>query len=142
MQLFTSKISVLIVILYFLTMIPSTIYAASNDFDQYTLWQLINDFRTNNNLRTFTQSPKLCTMAEKRLVETKTDWSHNGFYNHVNDFPYTRIGENLVKGYFTEQLTLQAWLKSPLHKKNLTSGFIYSCLRCEENRCVQIFANF
>lgn len=126
----------------FLLMIISSVHAASNQIDQYKLWRMINEYEAGNNLRPFIESPKVCMMAEKRLIETKTNWSHAGFYIHLNDFTYTRIGENLVKGYYSEQSTFQAWLNSPLHKKNLTSGYTYSCLRCEENRCVQIFASF
>lgn len=115
---------------------------SSRTFKQSRLWQLINEYRIKANMPSFTESSNVCLMAVKRLSETKSDWSHNGFFSHVKDFPNTKIGENLIKGYASEDRTLQGWLNSPLHKKNLTDNYKYSCLRCESDRCVQVFASY
>lgn len=114
----------------------------STTFSQSKLWDLINEFQINHSDRSYIQTPKVCAFAEKRIVETRTEWSHAGFYNHLQEFTYTKLGENIIKGYASEKATLQAWLASPSHRKNLTDAYRFSCLRCEGNRCVQIFADF
>lgn len=111
-------------------------------FSQSKLWQLINDYQIKNGWQPYIESSNLCNLADKRLIETSTDWSHNGFYIHAKDFDNLNLGENLAKGYGTERLTLESWINSPTHKKNLTDPYRYSCLRCDKDRCVEIFGNF
>lgn len=132
----------LFIVSVLLLIIAKPTKAILSPFSQAKLWQLIAEFQIKNIGRSSVESPKVCAMADKRLAETRSDWSHNGFYVHLKDFAYTKIAENIIKGYSTEQLALQGWLNSTSHRKNLAENFVYSCLRCEGNRCVHVFASF
>ena len=90
----------------------------------------------------------LCTIAEKRLTEIYTNWSHEGF-----DKPYWKIlcpscngtAENLAQGHETLADAYIDWLKSPGHRKNLDGRYEYSCVATGtyqgRNYYVQVFAN-
>lgn len=111
-------------------------------FSEDKLWSLVNDWQTSQGWKPYIKDQRLCDLADIRLEETSKDWSHNGFFAHSKDFVNINLGENLARDYITEETTLKAWLKSPSHKKNLTSPYTYSCIQCEGDRCVQLFGNF
>lgn len=111
-------------------------------FSERKLWQLINEWQTSQGFKPYIEDSRLCTLAKTRIAEIKTNWSHDGFWQHKNDFTHNGLAENLSKDWFTEEDAFQAWLDSPPHRKNLNDYYAYSCLRCEDNICVQEFANF
>ncbi len=108
------------------------------------LFQIVNEWRFQNDYPAYKKSEFACSVAEKRLPEVKNNWSHDGFsYEKYCKSCY--LGENLAKGYIDAGTTLHKWLMSPSHKKNLTQDYTHSCIKCDnthENYCVQIFANF
>lgn len=120
----------------------------SRPLDSEKLWSLVQDWRLSQNLAPFTKRQDLCDTAKKRLPEIKDDFSHDGFYKH-NWFlmknhggVYTWTGENLAKGYSSEELALKAWLNSPTHLENLVSPYKYSCIETDGWSAVQLFGNF
>lgn len=111
--------------------------------DSDKLWSLVQNWRIKNNLQPYTKDQRLCDIANKRLAEIPNDWSHNGFYKYIYNYPKnTYFGENLARGYTVEDTTLQDWLFSPEHRKNLNYNFRYSCIETQGTYAVQEFANF
>lgn len=95
----------------------------------------------------------LCGIALFRARQIRNDWSHDGFKDikevRYQMFPqYYRMGENLIHLTIDSPIPesmlypmlLDKWLESPTHAKMLNEDFKYSCIQCESNYCVQIFA--
>jgi len=109
--------------------------------DTEELLDIVQEWRVDNNYPPYLNSDKLCQVAEKRLNEVDTDWSHNGFYDEVSicGDELCTLGENLAKNYVSEKEILAAWLNSHLHKDNLVDDFEYTCIRSDGRLVVQIF---
>lgn len=113
-------------------------------FSENKLWDLIQDWKLENSGYTYSKEEKICKIADLRLGEIMSSFSHDGFYNHTEElysYGYDLIGENLAKNFTTEHDFFYSWLRSPSHKENLEEDFKYSCLKCHNTYCVQIFAN-
>lgn len=113
------------------------------EINENILFNLVNDYRARNNLSTFTKSVITCGIATVRLDGIKRELSHDDFFPLVeaqDNWGYERIGENLAKGWQSEDITLSNWITSPTHKYNLDYPYTESCIRCENGYCVQIFA--
>jgi len=119
---------------------------AMSKFSEEKLFDLVQIWRKENNLSTYKKSEVLCGFAESRLGEVLVDFSHDQFYSSYrnNDwYGYNGLGENLVKGYINEKISLDKWLKSPAHRETLDNTFFTeSCIRCSGSTCVQIFAGY
>lgn len=135
-------IGMLIVPFHSTTDSPNRLAPTPYVFSQAKLWQIINNWQIKQGWEPYIENDYLCILAKERLEETRTDWSHKGFEKYIGTFKYTNLGENLVRDYATEEEAFRAWLTSPPHRKNLTDYYTYSCLRCEGNRCVQLFLNY
>jgi len=105
--------------------------------NEVELLRIVNAWREENNLAQYEKNDLLCEYANKRVDEIQKKWSHDGFIGTIKDF--NQIAENLSKNTTNEENTLQMWLESPSHKRILEKNFIYSCLKCNNNYCVQIF---
>lgn len=88
--------------------------------DPYKIFNLVNDYRVDNGLKKLTWNETLCDFATRRLEEIHSDMSHDQFY--VNQ-PCTNcdLGENLIKGFSTEEEVVHGWISSPSHLKQITS---------------------
>ncbi len=121
---------------------PETIARYPNA--QY-LSSLVNNWRVSKNLQSLTKNEKLCSLADVRSVEIQTDFTHAQFFplaQPITNKYHVIIGENLSKGFDTEQETLNAWLNSPEHYQNLVdSKFTQTCIVCKQTYCVQEFAS-
>lgn len=107
------------------------------------IWDGVNKWRVKNNLPPFIKSERLCDMAKARIFEVKRDWSHDGFYPmNKRFFTNAETGENLARDWKDVDSLIHAWEQSPLHLKNLTYNFKYSCIETDGFNIVQIFANF
>ena len=108
------------------------------------LMSVVNDWRYTQGFQPYTKSELLCSFASKRLPEIEDNFSHDEYFQHVyTDLPpKTYSAENLARGYSDEQEALNAWVNSPEHRKNLDANYRYSCIKCANNYCVQIFANY
>lgn len=121
-------------------------------FSQQILWTHIQDYKTTNGLQPYIQDQKLCEYAETRLKELPKQFSHDGFRASIRAFRttnnYATAGENLARFSYAsrepnELDQLNSWLKSPTHKENLDNPtYTLSCLRCNQNYCVHIFAGY
>ena len=103
------------------------------------MFSIIQDWRVSKKLRKYIENKELCKIADIRVEEIQKDFSHNKFLSNYQSFKST-VGENLSLD-FTEELTLKGWLNSPTHAKALRTNYKYSCVRCLNRACVQIFSN-
>lgn len=103
------------------------------------LWLLIQGWRKSQNLTEFIQDERLCDIANKRSVEIQTTYSHDKFISDYSNYKF-QLQEN-INTCTDEQMCLDKWLNSPPHKKTLQK-WSYSCVKCNNWHCVQIFSNF
>ncbi len=100
----------------------------------------VNTWRKTNDLPELPEEESLCKYAEERAVQIKTEWSHEQF--HIDDCLKTSFnlcGENLSRGFFTEEETLEGWKNSPTHLENMKSTWANMCIRCVNGYCAQEF---
>lgn len=102
------------------------------------LMENVNNWRLSQNLPKYETDKWLCEQADLRANDIQTDYSHQGFIDRYEN-KYD-LGENLSENY-SENYALGAWLNSPSHAKNLYADYKYSCIKCKESKCVQLFAN-
>jgi hypothetical protein len=122
---------------------PNTLSESTPALSQEKLWSLIQNWRRENNLKPYIKDENLCKFAEGRLLEVADDWSHEGYREKARTMlnGYSMTAENLVKDFNSEYSALNAWLNSPSHLGSLKREYTYSCVRCNNNICVQIFGN-
>lgn len=121
-------------------------------FDQKLLWYHIQEYKREQGLQPYMTDQTLCEIAESRLPDIKTNFNHDGMsakaqilYQNSN---FNGMGENLARFDYTdtepnESLQLKMWLNSPKHRENLDNPFFtHSCLRCDQNYCVHLFAGY
>ena len=101
-------------------------------------WVRIQGWRSENNLDQYIYDQSLCDVANARLGEIKSDWSHKGFAKYIHNVDFRYLGENLAKGFDDSYQMFEAWLKSPTHRNNLIK-YTHSCLVCSDGYCVQMF---
>jgi uncharacterized protein YkwD len=104
------------------------------------LWTLIQTWREENHFKTYIRNDQLCDIAATRAPEYNIDGNHDKFIARFHDLSY-KISENAT-GAYDEQDALERWLNSAPHRAALESNWIYSCVKCYQNSCVQIFTNF
>lgn len=107
--------------------------------DQNKIENLVNEWRGTHDYPQFIEDPRLCTYAAERAEEIKIDWSHDKFLEDSCNVGFNTCGENLAKGYTTEEQVLEAWLDSPKHRENLEKDFKYMCIECKDGYCAQQF---
>lgn len=115
--------------------------------EEKRLWTVVNNWKEEEDGYVYIYSEPLCSFASKRLEEVQKDWSHLGFLNDTSKeifktTKFTNAGENLTKNQLAERYVLTEWLDSEDHRKNLEDPFTHSCIRCENNYCVQLFASY
>jgi uncharacterized protein YkwD len=113
--------------------------------NQSKLFDLVQEFREENDLPPYTESKISCQLADERIKDILTDFSHDGFYQRIalppySTYSYTFYRENLAKDYSSEKKTLDGWLKSASHSASLYADMPYSCLRCQGTMCVHIMS--
>lgn len=111
------------------------------NIDQIKLTNKINDWELKQGYKPYIENEQLCSLADKRLNELKNNYEARNYVKEPADFAYNNLAENLAKDYLDEEAVLNGWLQYPTTKKNLTDYFKYSCIRCKESLCIQIFGN-
>ena len=86
------------------------------------IFNSVNEYRTTQGKNTLKIDELLCAVALYRARESKTDWSHAGFFQLGNRLPFKQTGENLSKDFVNP---IQAWINSPTHKANLDGNYRY-----------------
>lgn len=108
------------------------------------LWSLIQDWRTKSNLKPYIKDQRLCDIAKERATELyKLGYldNHEGFLSRYSSYPFV-LSENASAFHPNEISALNGWINSPTHLKNLQKLYLYSCLKCKDTFCVQIFSSF
>lgn len=106
-------------------------YAATLDGEEAVLCRLVNDYRTQNGLRTLRVSSALTNAAKWHSgdIAQKNYFSHTdslgrGPFRRMADFGYsysTAKGENIAAGSSTAAGTFAQWKSSPGHNANMLS---------------------
>lgn len=120
------------------------------NIDSDRLFTLVQNWRSENNLKQYETDPQLCGIAAVRAYEIQTDFNHNKFNARAESITkstgYNYIGENFVRSgrkINPEQDGLNWWLHSPKHLQMLKDEEMrFSCISCRGAYCVQIFANY
>jgi uncharacterized protein YkwD len=111
----------------------STQYTISNDFAT-----IFNDYRRSQGRTPLIFTDDLNRVAELRLAELKIDFSHNsrGGYN-------LHLGENIVKGVYSDEAAFYCWQGSPGHNANmLDSEYAYTGYAIGGGYAVQVFSEY
>lgn len=111
------------------------------------VFTVVNTWRTDNDYASLEKDEFLCEFARVRLNEIESDWSHDGFLEKSKELlfgsKYYSIGENLYTGRINNpEVILNMWLDSPTHKENIAGDYTNSCVECDDDSCVQIFAGY
>ncbi|MCK5728962.1 MAG: CAP domain-containing protein [Methylococcales bacterium] len=120
------------------------------------LLQLVNKERREAGLSELTLSSPLNQAAQHHA----DDMSSNNYFSHTGldssqmsdrasakGYRYRRIGENIAAGQSTATETMQGWIKSAGHRKNILNphykevgfGYSYSSNSCYRHYWVQVF---
>lgn len=112
--------------------------------DAYKIYNLVNDYRASKGLNKLVFDPALCPLAEERLGQVKSDWSHDQLKTTRNKyFSYGTVGENLARDHTTENQAVNGWIASPTHLDNIEKSiYTNTCIATDANYALQIFSNF
>lgn len=129
--------------------IPSPTYSPSPTkvpLNAFRIFNLVNNYRIQNGLKALSWNPSMCPVSDERAKESSIDWSHNGVWTAFsrNNVHYVYAAENLANGYDSDEETVQNWIDSPEHKKDML-GIHYTdtCVSVYQDSFVaQEFASF
>lgn len=97
----------------------------------------LNTYRNNKGFSPIETSTLTCKVAEIRLEDIQTDFSHELFKTRVANLEGYWT-ENLAKGYVGSKDVVNAWSKSIEHNKNLLADTPQICIKYKDNRWVMI----
>lgn len=96
------------------------------------LEQMVNQERVNNRLPVLSSSTDLRTSA---CAKAK-DMTEKSYFDHISPdgiepwvnfqevgYEYQYAGENLARGYTSDDTLVQAWMVSPAHRENILGDF-------------------
>lgn len=97
-----------------------------------TLLNEINTFRASHGLSPLSSTPSLCQVASQRANQASLDFSHQQFYdllnqgafNHLN---FNLLGENLYQGPADDSAIVLSWSQSDPHLTNLMGDWTSGC---------------
>lgn len=100
------------------------------------IFQLVNDYRVSHNLKPLVKSESLCTLAKIRVIDLRTDYSHDLFKQRVKESDlsqYETVGENLdwSPSSDSSKKILSDWDKSPKHKELLLGDYEEACVEVD-----------
>lgn len=120
-----------------ITYITVPVESVTTPIDQDRLFKAVNEFRVKEGLPEYSIGDRACTIASERVKDIQTEFSHRLFFSRVINGE--DVGENLSNGFYNETEIVHAWIYSKKHRINLLELYPKSCIKCENNRCVQIF---
>lgn len=90
----------------------------------------LNDYRAKNGLESVKRNPVLDEAAEAKCGDmvAKNYWSHSDGTKSFEHFTREKIeakryGENLARGFSTDEQITQAWINSQTHRENMVGDF-------------------
>lgn len=107
-----------------------------------TLFNMVQDYRTANNLPPFQKDDRACNVAEARApqVQEEIDDGHMHSGLRAMNLPYWN-SENIIT-MRTEEEAFNWWIHDPIHHEAIVGDYKYSCLACSGNACAEEFTNF
>lgn len=120
----------------------ATVASASTSGEGTVLFDMINNYRSDNGLPKFNVSERLCAIARERAPEIAAEVAngtiHSGF--KARGLGYPAAVENAV-GYGNVQANFNWWINSGLHRASILGpDLMYSCVECASGNCVQLFS--
>ena len=114
----------------------------STELNSERIFELVNQYRTSQDLAPFERDDKVCELTQARSSELGAELNngtiHSGLYGR--GLPYW-IFENAKVGS-NEEGTVAWWISSPLHHQSIVGDYKFSCARCTGNHCSQLFTSF
>lgn len=102
------------------------------------LWNIIQNWRAENNLRPYNKKEELCEIAIKRAAQLPQSYNHEAFLRDYKNYPVV-ISENIAHVNTNEE-ALSVWLASKPHAAALRKDFPNSCIATNGVYVVQIFS--
>lgn len=107
----------------------------------FNLWDKINDWQKKQGYQPYVQSTFLCDIADN-FLDFATYWSDEYLKKNLkSNFNNSNYAWNFSVNRSPEDSILKYWTTNPTSKKNLTDYYYYSCIRCKDNNCLQLFYN-
>jgi uncharacterized protein YkwD len=108
----------------------------TNDISTYLL-NAVNQYRSSLGLSSVQSNAETCSFATLRASEITSNFSHNGFYNRVNNhtIPYAQWAhatENIAETSDYKQV-VTLWENSPSHAANMRDNTPYVCIEQNGN---------
>ncbi|WP_158640494.1 CAP domain-containing protein [Anseongella ginsenosidimutans] len=101
-----------------------------NEMEQQVV-QLVNKYRRSKGLSPLRTDPAMQQEAERHslnMARGRIPLSHNGFEGRIRNVREKtgvkgRSGENVAEGYKTAREVVDAWIRSPGHRKHMLGAF-------------------
>lgn len=119
--------------------VQATPVVQKTELDADELLKLVQDWRISQGLPEYKVSEELCQIANVRINEIQSDFSHERFISRYKNRT-TSISENLGKDAYTEDSLLNAWIDSASHLEILKMNYSKSCISTSGTYAVQIFS--
>lgn len=143
MGLFIRRVFAVISIAALFSMSSVPAFAVSAGLSADVLFSLVNNYRAGLGLPPFQKSQATCDLAASRAPEIYneiyiTHTMHAGMY--ARHLPYWN-SENII--YMnSEQAAFTWWKNDYIHRVQMQGNYVFSCVACSGNACVQEFTNF
>lgn len=111
--------------------------------DSDSVLMYAQQWRSKNGLPEYQQSNFLCEVANIRVEEIKSDFSHNQF--SADRFcSECEIGENIqiTDPSMDESHIFARWVSSKDHLKLLRKNYSHTCIRASDGAVVQLFGYY
>ncbi|MFZ6035399.1 MAG: CAP domain-containing protein [Patescibacteria group bacterium] len=107
----------------------------------FQLWDKINDWQKKQGYQPYVKSTFLCDTADK-FLDFATYWSDEYLKTNLKSyFNSSSYAWNFSVNRSPEDAILNYWINNQSTKKNLTDYYHYSCIRCKDDDCLQLFYN-
>lgn len=113
------------------------------ELDHDILMLEVNNYRIREGLRPFSSDTRTCEIAQTRIKDIVTHFSHDGFSaERLCGGYYCQIGEVLARNYPNEKETLQGWINSEMHKYIIEGNYQTACAATDGSYGVVIMASW
>jgi uncharacterized protein YkwD len=87
---------------------------------------------------------RLAFQHSHNMATGKTPFGHEGFSSRMKTIekqlgPMRQTAENVAYGMMTAREVVDAWLKSPVHRKNIEGNFLLTGIGCAKNNKGMIY---
>lgn len=116
------------------------------DYFESTLWDAVNNYRSNHGLTAWAKDNILCAFVHKRLTQLNINGAldnHQGFHAQTSEYlsqkRFHKLAENTAQGYKSPKEIVNGWIGSlPHHALLLSTEITAACAETEGNFSVLI----